>query len=178
MSANFWEQYDEDYTGAEPVSSGGMVPDGEYEVTVTHCAAGESKQKKTPQVQWGFTIADGPCAGRKIFKDQNITEKGMGFVRADFEKVFPKEWKFSQCMTSLETLVGARLKVKVHTKQGEQYATVYINDRIDKDRIMIWVPAEAVRPVAPPTNPGSGAQYAPAPAQPALPGMPADVSPF
>ena len=159
MSANFWEQYDEEYTGAEPVSGGGMVPDGEYEVTVTHCAEGESKQKKTPQVQWGFVVADGPLANRKIFKDQNITPAGMGFVRADFEKVFPKGWKLSQCMGALDTLVGARLKVKVHTRKGDQYATVYINERIDTGSVQYAEP--------------------PAPAvQPALPGVPVASTPF
>lgn len=170
MSANFWEQYDQDYTSAEPIVGGTVVPDGEYEVTVTHCAAGESKQKKTPQVQWGFTIDNGPLAGRKLFRDQNITPQGMGFVRGDFEKVFPKGWPLSQCMGALPSLINARLKVKVHTKTGEQYATVYINERLDI--------------AAPPVQPAPAQQPAPAapaasPAQPALPGIPANNgSPF
>ncbi len=161
MSANFWEQYDQDYTSAEPIVGGTVVPDGEYEVTVTHCAAGESKQKKTPQVQWGFTVADGPMQGRKLFKDQNITPQGMGFVRGDFEKVFPKGWPLSQCMGALPSLINARLKVKVHTKTGDQYATVYINERLD------------IAAAAPPAAPAAPAQ------QPALPGIPANNgSPF
>lgn len=163
MSANVWEQYDEQYETTEPIV-GGMVPDGEYEVTVTHCAAGESKNKKTPQVQWGFTVASGPCAGRKISKDQNITPQGMGFVSGDFKKVFPKEWKFSQCMNSLGSLVGARLKVKVYTKKGNEFADVYINERLDTGSVQYAEPS------------------APAPAaQPSMPGMPAPAataSPF
>lgn len=157
MSANFWEQYDQDYTSTEPIAGGTAVPDGEYEVTVTHCSAGESKQKKTPQVQWGFAIATGPLAGRKLFKDQNITPQGMGFVRGDFEKVFPKGWPFSQCMGALDTLINARLKVKVHTKTGNQYADVYINERLDAAPAQQPAPAQqaALPGIPAPANNGS-----------------------
>ena len=153
-----WELYDDSYNETAPIV-GGTVPDGEYEVTVTHCAEGSSKDKGTPQIQWGFTVADGELAGRKIKKDQNISEKSMGFVRGDFEKVFPKGWKLSQCMASLPTLIGARLKIKVLTKKGNQYADVYINERLDTGSVQYAEP--------------------PAPAQPALPGIPANNgSPF
>ena len=178
MSADFWERYDEDYGKAEPLSSN-TVPDGEYEVIVTHCAPGESKKKGTPQIQWGFTINGGPQNGRKLFKDQNITPQGMSFVRGDFETVFPRDWKFSQCMNSLGLLVNARLKVKVHTKKGEQYPNVYINERLDKDRVADWIAPEAQPIHREAVNAGSGASYAPAPAvQPALPGVPAAATPF
>lgn len=158
-----WEQYDQAYSGTEAITGAG-VPDGEYEVTVTHCAEGVSKKQQTPQVQWGFTIDNGPQAKRKLSKDQNILPQSMGFVRGDFEKVFPKGWAFSQCMNSLSTLIGARLKVKVHTKAGQQYSDVYINERLDTGGVAYAAaPAPALAPAQ----------------QPALPGIPANNgSPF
>jgi hypothetical protein len=158
MSAEIWESYDEDYGKAEPLNTS-LVPDGEYEAIVTHCAPGESKKKGTPQIQWGFTIDGGAQDGRKLFKDQNITPQGMAFVRADFEAVgMPKEWKFSECMAALPKVIGMKLKVKQHTKKGEQYPTLYINGRVDSQPVATPAPAPAV--------------------QPALPGVPAASTPF
>lgn len=54
--------FDKVETGFEP------LPPNTYEAIITGCVQGLSSQKKTPQIDWEFTIQGPTHSGRKLFQ--------------------------------------------------------------------------------------------------------------
>ncbi|MDZ4801475.1 MAG: DUF669 domain-containing protein [Bryobacteraceae bacterium] len=87
------------------------VPDGDYDVIVD-----QIELTATPALVWHLRIADGPYAGRQLWKRRLVTELTRAAIRDDFEKCGVALETCFQVPRGLDQLSGLRVPVMKRTQ--------------------------------------------------------------
>jgi hypothetical protein len=119
-------------SGAESFSGFDPIPGGTYHVKITDGELRETKNEGklpagTPGVNWEFTVQDGENADRKVWTNQWIHPKTIGFLKGTLEAT----GKFTEAEINSDDLdvqdaidrsIGADLTIRVsYRAASEQY---------------------------------------------------------
>ena len=130
-----WREQFNQIEAAETVEkSFEKIPEGTYLAMVTGAMINESKID-SPRVELEFSICEGDFAKRKVWKNYNLNEKGIPFLKADLAKMGQNPSTPEALEQSLGDINGAILDVFIKYKtvknaltgQDKEYSQVYIN---------------------------------------------------
>jgi hypothetical protein len=112
-----------------------QVPHGKYHVAV-HKVGVEPNNKNELQWKWTLKVLGPTHVGRFIWKDQNITEKGMMFLKTDLHTCGFNVDKITltEAQKRRGELIGVKLEIeKKPQAKNPKYSDVYFNKRLSEE---------------------------------------------
>jgi len=129
---------DDDWGEAEAATSGGNVPDGNYQVEVAKASQESARNSGDPMVKWDLVVLSGDHIGRHIFKNTMIKREHLKFLKGELTILNCCPNKLSELHLALQHAVGRQLEVTVRTKPGtgdranENFTNTYFNKLLEQ----------------------------------------------
>lgn len=135
------ENLNDIWAKASPMAGFDNIAPGVYDAVVTGATFEESKDDKPPRVSWEYTIESGDFENRKIWENNQITEKGVSFLINNLFKLgLEKPSQISQLPKVLEGALGKNVEITVkHSPKkdgsGGVWVNAYINEVINPEEM-------------------------------------------
>ncbi len=116
---------------AEPAeSTGGPVPDGQYNTVIDRALVKQSKRSNRPMLEITLKILGPTHAKRLLWLTHMLDrEQGYPYLKADLELLGVNIATLTELPDRLEDVIGLRVKVTVKNK-GE-FSNIYLNELIE-----------------------------------------------
>ena len=106
-----------------------VIPDGKYQVEVSHVELRRTKNTGDPSLAWEMRVIGGEHAGRKLWRNNVLkTKENMRWFKKDLRKCGVELPKLSALPLHLDKLIGVRLEIK-KSSHGK-YFNVYLNKKL------------------------------------------------
>lgn len=118
----------------------GNLPDGKQQVRLDklYVHKTEAKEGKPSRMQIiaEFEVINGPYAFRKVFKFMGLmTAEQLDYTTNDLRRLGITTFKWSDVEKQFITVMDGLYEITLKTKKGFQ--SVYINQKLDRDKVMV-----------------------------------------
>lgn len=111
--------------GADTQSAYQDIPDGFYDASVEDVQIGQAASTGNPMIVWRLRIRGPECEGRAITKVRIITDRTLGFVKQDLERLELHLDRLSDLPARAGEMIGREVRICKRTNPQRQWTDVY-----------------------------------------------------
>lgn len=101
------------------------IPDGFYDASVEDVQIGQTASTGNPMIVWKLRIRGPECEGRAITKVRIITDKTLGFVKQDLERLELHLDRLSDLPARAEEMIDREVRICKRTNPQRQWPDVF-----------------------------------------------------
>ncbi len=101
------------------------IPDGFYDASVEEVQLGQTASTGNPMIVWKLRIHGPECVGKAITKVRIITDKTLGFVKQDLERLDLRLDRLSDLPARAEQMINREVRIFKRTNPQRQWTDVF-----------------------------------------------------